>query len=621
MNSSMTRPKVDPKHSGNAFDGRDFVRNLTSRPGVYRFLDHSGGVIYVGKARDLKKRVGSYFTRQDASVKTRALLKSMASIEVTVTGTETEAVLLEYNLIKQHRPRYNVVLRDDKSFPYIYVSTDHEFPRLSFYRGAKSGSGRYFGPYPSAHSVRSSINQLQKMFRLRQCENTFFSNRSRPCLQYQIKRCSAPCVGLISETDYAEDVSHAILFLEGRDEDVIRVLAKKMEAAAGDQDYEKAAALRDQIATLKRIDEKSLITSGSINNVDVLAIAGEGSTFCVTVMYVRAGRNLGSRSYFPRAGGELDPARVLDAFAPQYYLSRGAPREIVVDASVTDKALVEATLSERFGRSIRIKTRVRGDRARLLEMSRTNAVQALKQRIASSASLRSQLEALRDLFELEETPGRIECFDVSHTSGEAPVAACVVFDREGPRKSEYRRFNVRTAAAGDDYASLREALNRRYTRIKRGEAPEPDILFVDGGRGQVTEATRVLEELQLDGIAVAGVAKGPDRKAGAEQLFLAGRRRPIKLPPDSAALHLIQRIRDEAHRFAITGHRTRRAKARQSSVLESIPGLGPRRRRSLLTEFGGLQGVMRAGVDNLARVRGISRRLAEMVYETFHSKG
>ncbi len=603
-----------------AFDFQGFVKSLTHRPGVYRFLDADGEVLYVGKARNLKKRVASYFTRHNASIKTRMLIKNAASVDVTVTGTETEAVLLEYNLIKQHRPRYNVVLRDDKSFPYIYVSTDHAYPRLSFYRGAKSGPGRYFGPYPSAHAVRSSINQLQKMFRLRQCDNTFFSNRSRPCLQFQIKRCSAPCVGLISAADYAQEVRHAMLFLEGRDEEVIRILAHKMDAASESQDYEKAAALRDQISTLKRVDEKQFVSSGPVSNADVLSIASDSNLHCITVMYIRTGRNLGSRSYFPRTGGEPDPGEVLNAFVPQYYLSRDVPAEIIVNTSLRDAELLAAVLADRSGHAVNIKQRVRGHRKAWLDMGDLNAQQALRQRLASNAGTREQLKTLRDLFGLEDTPSRIECFDVSHTAGEAAVAACVVFDHEGMQSGDYRKFNVKPAHGGDDYGALREALQRRYTRIKRGEAPEPDILLVDGGRGQVREAAAVLEELQLDGIAIAGVAKGPGRRPGTEQLVLLGRKRPIKLPPDSPVLHLIQRIRDEAHRFAITGHRTRRGKARQTSMLESIPGLGPKRRRSLLQEFGGLQGVMRAGIEDLTRVKGISRSMAQAVYETIHSK-
>ncbi|MGH8495214.1 MAG: excinuclease ABC subunit UvrC [Gammaproteobacteria bacterium] len=601
-----------------AFDAASFTRSLTQRPGVYRMRDTGGRVIYVGKARNLKKRVGSYFSRKAGDAKTAALVRQTADVEVTVTDTESEALLLEYNLIKAHKPRFNVVLRDDKSYPYIHVSTTHDFPRLSFYRGSRKQPGRYFGPYASARSVRETLSQLQRLFQLRQCNDNFFRNRSRPCLQYQIQRCSAPCVAYIDRETYARDVEDAIHFLEGRNREVISSFARRMETAAAELDFERAARYRDHIATLNRVVESRVATSQRPGAADVVAAAVEGGVHCVAVMFVRAGRNLGSRTFFPRAH-DTSPRELLTAFLPQYYLEREAPAEILTGEPVEDAGLLESALSERAGRSVRVRHRVRGERARWLRMTQANAREALAMRLASHSSLAAQREGLREALGLDEAPQRIECFDVSHTGGESAVASCVVFGPEGPMRSAYRRFNIEGIAPGDDYAALAQALMRRYTRLKRGEAPMPDVLLVDGGRGQVAQVAQVLEELQVEGVTIVGVAKGAARRPGQERLFLAGRNRPLILPASSGTLHLVQQIRDEAHRFAIAGHRQRRARQRRVSVLESVPGLGPKRRRALLKSFGGLQGVSRAGIDDLASVKGISRRLAETVYETFHS--
>ena len=608
-------------HDAAAFDAKTFLRTLTHRPGVYRMLDSRHKVIYVGKARDLKKRVSSYFQRTQTSAKTAAMMQNVARVEVTVTNTEAEALLLEYNLIKQHKPKFNVLLRDDKSYPYIYVSTDHPFPRLRFHRGPRTGKGRYFGPYPSTSAVRQTLNDLQKLFLIRNCRDTFFRNRTRPCLQYQIRRCTAPCVGLIGEQDYARDIGAAIQFLEGRNRNVINTFVERMETAADAQEYELAARFRDQISKLKEIEARQLVSRSAGKDLDVIGLASNGGVHCVTVLFIRNGAVVGSRDHFPRAHGEADKHRILNSFVAQYYLGRDVPGEIVIDTDIEDRELLEAELGARMGRKVAIKSNVRGDRKRWLAMAGTNAEQGLNLRLASNATIRRQFAALAEALDLEEAPERLECFDVSHTSGEATVASCVVFNTAGPLKSDYRRFNLSPAASGDDYSALAEALKRRYARIKKGEVPMPDLLFVDGGKGQLSEAISVLRELELDWLQVVAVAKGRARRPGAERLFLPGRPAPLQLPPDSPALLLVQQIRDEAHRFAITGHRQRRAKARNTSRLEQIPGLGPKKRRELLRQFGGLQGVMGAGVDDLAKVRGISRTLAQTIYNDLHLDG
>jgi excinuclease ABC subunit C len=600
------------------FDVKPFLRSLTHRPGVYRMLDATHKVIYVGKARDLKKRVSSYFNRSHMSAKTAAMMEQAARVEVTVVNTEAEALVLEYNLIKQHKPRFNVLLRDDKSYPYIYASTDHPYPRLRFHRGARKGKGRYFGPYPSTRAVRQTLNELQKLFMIRNCTDSFFSNRTRPCLQYQIKRCTAPCVGIVDAAQYRKDVDAAIQFLEGRNDRVVNSFVERMEAASAAQDYEQAARYRDQIARLKAVEARQYVKRGDRNDIDILGFASNGAMHCVTVMFIRNGSIVGSRDHFPRLPGETDKSRLLNGFVSQYYLGRAAPAEIVLDVPIEDAAVLESELSTRAGHKVAIRTRVRGDRARWLAMARTNAEQGLNLKVASNATIKRQFAALGEILELEEVPQRIECFDVSHTSGEATVASCVVFNTAGPVKSDYRRFNLHPDSAGDDYAAMSEALRRRYERVSKGEVPMPDVLFVDGGKGQLAEAIKVLEALELDWLTVVGVAKGRARRPGAERLFRPGSDKALQLPPDSPALLLIQQIRDEAHRFAITGHRQRRAKARRQSPLEEIPGLGPKRRRELLRQFGGLQGVVSAGIDDLVKVRGIGRSLAETIYNELH---
>ncbi|ANO51318.1 excinuclease ABC subunit UvrC [Woeseia oceani] len=607
--------------SENAFDAKSFLKSLTHRPGVYRMHNAAGKVIYVGKARDLKKRVSSYFQRSHAHPKTASLMSQVADVEVTVTNTETEALLLEYNLIKKHKPRFNVVLRDDKSYPYIYVSTQHPFPRLQFHRGPRKGKGRYFGPYPSIVAVRKTLSELQKLFQVRQCQDSFFRNRSRPCLQYQIRRCTAPCVGLVEEQRYREDVDAAILFLEGKNRSVIDTFVARMEDAAERQDYEHAARYRDQIARLREIEAQQLVSRHSARDLDVVASASSPGTHCVTVLFIRNGAVLGSRNHFPKLAGDADSGEIMSGFLAQYYLGREAPPEIVVDTAVEDGDLLEQELSARSSHSVQIRHSVRDRRQRWLELAATNAREGLTMKVNSNATLQRQFAALGEFLKLEAPPERLECFDVSHTSGEATVASCVVFNQSGALKSDYRRFNLEPAAPGDDYGAMREALRRRYSRIKKGEVPMPDVLFVDGGKGQLAEATAVLAELEIDWLQVVGVAKGRSRKPGMEQLFLAGENTPSILPADSPALLLIQQLRDEAHRFAITGHRQRRSKARTTSRLEEIPGLGPKRRRELLRQFGGLPGVSGASIDDLARVHGISKAMAERIYNDLHLDG
>lgn len=603
-----------------AFDSKSFLSTLSTHPGVYRMLAEDGEIIYVGKARNLKNRVSSYFGGKPQGAKTMAMVQQVANVEVTVTASDTEALLLEYNLIKKHRPRYNVTLRDDKSFPYLHISTQQDFPRISFYRGSRKQPGKFFGPYPSANATRESLALLQKLFRLRPCEDSYFANRSRPCLQFQIHRCSGPCVDLVTREAYAQDVQDAMKVLEGRSDELIGDLGTRMEQAAAELHFERAARLRDQIVAIKSIQSGQVISKGE-SDFDAVALVTENNHYCVSVVFVRGGRNLGSTNFFPKAGVE-EGADVLAAFVAQYYLSRTAPPEILVNLEFEDAELLASTLAERAGYPVQIRHQVRGTRARTIDMARINAEVGLKMRIADRASVAAQLAELQTIFSLAKTPERLECFDISHTMGESTVASCVVFGSEGPIKSDYRRFNIEGLAPGDDYGAMKQALTRRYARVKRGEVAMPDVLLIDGGPGQLAQAEAVLAELDIKGITMIGVAKGADRRAGQERLFLGGSleedRVPTILPPDSPALHLIQRIRDEAHRFAITGHRNRRAKTRRESVLEAIPGLGPRKRRELLKHFGGWQGIARASIDDLGSAHGIGPQLAQAIFDALH---
>jgi excinuclease ABC subunit C len=606
------------------FDSKAFLKNLTGLPGVYRMLDADGTVIYVGKAKNLKRRVTSYFSRQDKSAKTAVLVSQIHQIEITVTHTENEALILENSLIKEHQPRYNILLRDDKGYPYIYLS-DEVFPRLSFHRGRRDKPGRFFVPFPSASAVRESLNLLQKLFPVRQCEDSFYRSRSRPCLQYQIKRCSAPCVDYIKAEEYGEDVRHAVMFLEGKNNAIIDELVRRMEQASNSLEFERAAHYRDQIANLRRVQEKQYVMGSGSGDLDVIAAVARNGVGCVQVFFIRNGRNLGNKTWFPRHTADSDEAELLAAFLPQYYLGGGAqerpiPPEILINQILPEKELLEGVLTGLAGRKVTVSHRLRGERSRWLQLACTNAEQALSAHLANKLNIMSRFEALQEALQLDDMPQRIECFDISHTMGEATVASCVVFDTNGALKSDYRRYNIEDITPGDDYAAMHQALTRRFKRLKEGEGKFPDVLLIDGGMGQLRQAEQVLEELQVIGVILIGVAKGPTRKPGVEQLLLSGQEHPIILPPDSPARHLIQQVRDEAHRFAITGHRQRRAKARRVSPLESVPGLGPKRRQQLLRQFGGLQEVARAGVDDLSTVKGISRQLAQAIYDAFHTE-
>ena len=600
---------------GDAFDHKAFLATLTHRPGVYRMLDERGEVLYVGKAKDLRKRVASYFTRAN-NRRIQSMVARIRAIEVTVTHTEAEALLLENNLIKALKPRYNILLRDDKSYPYIHLSDD-EYPRLGFHRGARNQGGRYFGPYPSSTAVRETLYLLQKIFPVRQCENSYFANRSRPCLQYQIKRCSAPCVGLVDPDRYRQDVRDIELFLEGKTQDVVKGLVARMEAAAQALEFEQAARYRDQIDAIRKVQERQYV-SGERGDLDIVACALAEGQACVQVFFIRQGRNLGNKAYFPRGSAERTEGEVLAAFIAQFYLGKAVPAELLLSHRPEDADLLAEALGRQAGHKVRLSTAPRGARARWLKLARHNAELALKSRLASSDNQRRRLEALQQALGLAEPPRRMECFDISHTRGERTVAACVVFDEQGPRKGDYRRFNIQGITPGDDYAAMAQALERRYRRLMEGEGKLPDVLFIDGGKGQLAAAARVLDELGVKGVLLVGVAKGPARRAGEEQLFLLEYQQPLILGGHSPALHLVQQIRDEAHRFAISGHRQRRARARTRSVLETIPGIGAKRRARLLKQFGGLQGLARAGVEDIATVDGISTRLAEKIYQAFH---
>jgi excinuclease ABC subunit C len=601
-----------------AFDAKEFVGSLPRRPGVYRMYSANHDLLYVGKARNLRDRVGTYFSPSNVAPKVHALVQQIAAIEVTVTHSEVEALLLEYNLIKEHRPRFNVVLRDDKSFPYVHLRSDHPFPRLAFYRGARGLPGRYFGPFPNAGAVRETLQGLQKLFRIRNCRDSFFANRSRPCLQYQIGRCSAPCVGLIDAEAYGQDVDAAVKVLEGRSQEVNAQLRDRMEAAAARLQFERAALIRDQLAALANIQSQQVVTSpDEAADADAFAIVGEPGEYAVSVMLVRGGRNLGTTSYFPRAA-LADPDEALGSFLLQYYTGQEPPAEVLLGLDLPDSEAIGEVLRQRAGHAVGVRRPARGIAARWVELAQENAAQALRMRQAQRRSAAEGMQDLAQALDLAGVPERIECFDISHTAGEGTVASCVVFGTEGALKKDYRRFNIAGITPGDDYAALHQALQRRYTRIRDGELPRPDVLLIDGGAGQIAAVHEALAELGITGLALVGVAKGPDRRPGQERLFVHGEPQPRILAPESAALRLIQRVRDEAHRFAITGHRQRRARRFNESILESIAGLGPARRRALLKHFGGLQGVLRAAAADFEQVAGIGASLARSIYDHLH---
>jgi excinuclease ABC subunit C len=640
------------------FDGKAFVRTLSTAPGVYRMIAADEAVLYVGKAGALKNRVSSYFNATPKSARIMAMLSQVARMEVTVTRTEAEALILENELIKSLKPRYNVLLRDDKSYPYVLM-TSETWPRIAMHRGPRAVPGRYFGPYPSVMAVRDTLNLIHKLFRLRNCEDSVFRNRSRPCLQHQIGRCSAPCVGLVQARDYAESVRRATLLLEGRSDELTGELTKSMEDAAERLDFENAARLRDLVASIRTLQARQYV-DGRAADLDVLAIAMHGAQACVLLLAFRDGRNLGTRAFFPRTNGSDNPEEVLAAFVSQYYGEQNPPREIILDRDIADRELIEQALSASSDRRVQIRHNVRGERAGYVDLARRNAEMSLAAERTSHAAQHARAQALRELLDMPELPRRIECFDISHTMGEATVASCVVFDAEGPVRGQYRRFNITGIEPGDDYAAMHQAIYRRFrrameereglasagdgadavpgqgtdmavqgasasTRAKPRKHPRasselgvlPDVLLIDGGAGQVAQARAVLDELGVEGVLLVGVAKGPERRPGDEELLLPDGR-SVRPGAESPALQLIQQVRDEAHRFAITGHRGRRQKARNVSRLEDIPGIGPRRRANLLKHFGGLGGLKAAGVEEISRVEGINDALAERIYATLH---
>ncbi len=606
-----------------AFDHQSFLKSLTQRPGIYQMLDGDGEVLYVGKAKNLKNRVSSYFRSTGLTTKTAALVKRIISIDVTVTETETEALILEHNLIKQYRPPFNILMRDDKSYPYIFLSDKDRWPRLSFHRGPKKAKGTYFGPFPSVHAVRESMGFLQKTFKVRQCEDVFFKNRSRPCLQYQIKRCTAPCVEFVTPDDYATDVNLTRLYLDGKADKILQQLEGEMETAATDLKFEKAAEHRDQIAALRQVQAQQMIEKGS-GTIDIVAGAVSNGQACVHMLYVRQGRILGSRSYYPKTPLAEEVSDLLEEFLPQLYLDGGGrpdlPKEILVNTQFEGAQVLTDALSQRIGRNIEIRDSVRGFRAKWLELAQRTAEQNLAGKLASKQTLQQRFESLRDTLGLESTPERLECFDISHSSGEAVVASCVVFDNNsGALKSDYRRFNIDNITAGDDYAAMEQAIRRRYTRLMKGEGKLPDILLIDGGKGQIGVAKSVLSDLGVVGVMTIGVAKGTTRKPGMETLILADQNNKVVARPQQPALHLIQQIRDEAHRFAITGHKARRDKKRRISSLEGIPGVGATRRRDLLKHFGGVGEVKKASVADLMKVDNINKKVAEAIYGALYN--
>jgi len=655
-----------------AFDPKPFLSSLPLQPGVYRMLDAKGQVLYVGKAAQLKKRVSSYFQKTNISPRIRLMVSHIAAIEVTVTHTEAEALLLENNLIKTLKPRYNILFRDDKSYPYI-VLTGHQFPRLAYYRGATNKQHQYFGPYPNSSAAKESINLLQKIFRIRTCEDSVFSNRTRPCLLHQIHRCTAPCVGLISDADYATDIRNAMLLLQGKQGEVEGRLRTAMELAAEEQRYEQAAALRDQLQALHTVQQKQFVESGRATDADIVVVAELDGVLCVNLAMVRGGRHLGDKSFIPQNADGQSSAEVLEAFLAQHYLNRSVPPLLLTNVEIETNGhgkrvasdetcharfphlnpdgttshstkpasgqvagylpqageeaneslrefqvdALETLFSEQAGHKVQIRQGVSGERKQWLDMALNNALLALKQQAGLQAGQLARLEKLREILSLPQL-ARIECFDISHTMGEATVASCVVYDNLAARNAEYRRYNITGITPGDDYAAMRQALLRRYQKLQAGEGKRPDLILIDGGAGQLGMAVEAMAELGLSDIQLMGVAKGVERKPGLEQLLLPHYEKPLQLPPDSPALHLIQQVRDEAHRFAISGHRAKRGKTRTASMLEEISGVGERRRRNLLARFGGLQGVKQASVDELAQVEGISRALAEKIYQQLH---
>lgn len=613
-----------PDKKKTSFDSATFLKNVPHKPGVYRMVSANDKVLYVGKAKDLKNRVSSYFRGNLVNSRIYSMVKQIQDVQITLTGSEAEALLLESNLIKKHHPRYNILLRDDKSYPYIFLS-DHEYPKLTFYRGGRKRKGQFFGPYPSAGAVRETLNLLQKLFLVRQCEDSYFANRSRPCLQYQIKRCTAPCTHEVSKQDYLLGVQHTVKFLQGKSKQVIDELVQKMDQCAARLEFEQAAQYRDKIEQLRLVSQQQYVSGGQ-GDVDVIGLQYASDVASIQVLTIRKGNNLGNKNFFPKmppvfTHKDRIEAEILASFIAQYYVTREIPAEVLLSREPDDVQTLQKMLCLKAGRNVSLSYKLRGDRARWVEMALRNAQHALQIHLASKAGIQKRILALQAELDLDYIPSRMECFDISHTMGEATVASCVVFGLEGPIKSEYRRYNINDIVGGDDYAAMKQVLKRRFKKLVESDTVEngsklPDILLIDGGKGQVSQAIQVLSDLQISGVDIIGVTKGEGRRQDMDTLTIG--KEKIHLPAHSSALHLIQQIRDEAHRFAITGHRQRRQKARNTSPLEGIAGLGPKRRQSLLKQFGGLRAITRASVDELSKVKGISAQMAENIYDVFH---
>ena len=591
---------------------------MTSNPGVYKMYNSDKEVIYVGKAKNLKKRVSSYFRAGNHSNRIKRMISLIKKVDLIITKSEADALLLENIQIKKYRPRFNILLRDDKSYPYIYVDTQHNYPRLSFYRGKRKKNGKFFGPYSNVYSVRDALNTLQKLFKVRQCSDSFFKNRSRPCLQYQIERCSAPCVGLIKKDDYVADINMSMKFLDGKNTEIINLLIKKMENASDNQNFELAAKFRDQIESLRHTCEQSVV-SGEKGDVDVIAVFIVSETACIQVFNIRNGVSFGNETFFPDIDDSINESSLLSIFIGQYYLSRQIPKEIIINKITKDKKILEYILSKKNNSKVVITNSVRGIRQKWIELAEKNTMDSINIKILSKRNMFNRFQSLQDLLGLSDVPKKLECFDVSHTFGEETVASCVSFSIEGAQKKDYRKFNIKSTSIGDDYAAMREALTRHFSRLKKSDVSLPDICFIDGGIGQVNIALKVMEDLQISTVQIIGVSKGKERKSGEETIIMDYGETKINLEKNSLALHLIQQIRDEAHRFAITGHRKRRDKSRFKSPLEEIPGLGPKRKQILLKHFGGLQGLVKAGEDEIKKIPGINKTLAEAIYCRFHN--
>lgn len=606
----------------NSFNEQRFLQQVTSHPGVYQMLDSEGMILYVGKAGNLKKRLSSYFRKQGLSIKNQSLVSQIADIKVIVTNSETEALILENNLIKQHRPRYNILLRDDKTYPYIHLTAE-KYPRLKFYRGGRAAKGKYFGPYPSAGAVKETLDIMQKVFRIRNCDNTFFKNRSRPCLQYQIKRCTAPCVDLVSTESYQTQINDAVAFLDGKNDELLGKIEHKMLSAAEEMAFEAAAFYRDQLQSLRKVLEKQYITNEK-GDADVIAVIREEAATVIQVFYYRGGRSLGTQSYFPKVRPEHEETEILQRFIEQMYFDKAPPKELISNYPVENAEMLKRFFSEKFAVGVRFSYQPREHRARWLQLAEDNAKLALYHKKISAMTLKKQFDALQTALRLDKLPELMACVDVSHTQGEATVASYVVFDQNGPKKSDYRKYNIKDVTAGDDYAAMEQLLRRRFVRFQAQQGDteisekQPDILFVDGGVGQFHVAENVLAELGISDVLLIGVAKGADRKAGLERLIVGQSGHRVKLAAQNPAMHLIQQIRDESHRFAITGHRKKRDKSRLDSELKGIEGIGDKKRQSLLKYFAGIKGVKQASMEELQKVDGISPRLAARIYDYFH---